>query len=137
MLLLSAADVHDRADAEALARLEERPGLREAFEAERAEARPDRRTLYFEARGGWRWVDLCDACGTELGELEDKPSLVALCEDCDAEHASLDVVLDGDAAAELDAALRDDDADADGLLGLGPGLDDRNVGTSQSLHRAG
>ncbi len=80
---MSAADVHARHDQEALARLDERPGLREVFEAERDENRPERRTLYFDAVTGWRFVDLCDMCGGDLGYLEDAPALAALCSSCE------------------------------------------------------
>lgn len=83
MVLMSAADVHARHDRDALARLDERPGLREAYEHERGEARPERRTLYFDAVTGWRFVDLCDLCGGDLGYLEEAPALAALCDRCD------------------------------------------------------
>jgi hypothetical protein len=82
MVLLSAADVLARHDDDALARLDERPGLRQAFEAELGETRPERRTLYFDAVTGWRFVDLCDLCGGDLGYLEEAPALAALCESC-------------------------------------------------------
>lgn len=86
-ILMSAADVLARHDDDALARLDERPGLREAFEAERAETRPERRTLYFDAVTGWRFVDLCDLCGGDLGLLDDPEPLAALCDGCaDLEH---------------------------------------------------
>ena len=80
---MSAADVHARQDEVALSRLDERPGLRDVFEAERHETRPERRTLYFDAVTGWRFVDLCDMCGGDLGYLEDAPALAALCGSCD------------------------------------------------------
>lgn len=80
---MSAADVHARHDEVALARLDERPGLRDVFEVERYETRPDRRTLYFDAVTGWRFVDLCDMCGGDLGYLEDAPALAALCGPCE------------------------------------------------------
>ncbi|MFC5382640.1 hypothetical protein [Aquipuribacter nitratireducens] len=115
MLLLSAADVHDRGLADALDRLADRPDLRAVFEAERAEARLDRRTLYFDAASGWRVIDLCDVCGADVGVLDDAPVLAALCEDCDAEQTALDRA---DAAGEL-AALDADDDGLDGLDGLG------------------
>ena len=83
MLLMSAADVHARHDETALAQLDDRPGLREVFETERSETRPERRTLYFDAVTGWRFVDLCDMCGGDLGYLEDAPALAALCTSCD------------------------------------------------------
>lgn len=82
MVLLSAADVHDRHDQGALARLDDRPGLRGVFEAERGETHPDRRTLYFDAVTGWRFVDLCDVCGGDLGYLQDAPDLASLCDAC-------------------------------------------------------
>ncbi|WP_380169206.1 hypothetical protein [Jannaschia sp. R86511] len=82
-LLLSAADVVARRDQDALARLDERSGLREAFEAERDETRPDRRTLYFDAVTGWRFIDLCDLCGGDIGLLDDPQPLAALCDSCD------------------------------------------------------
>lgn len=80
---MSAADVHARQDELALSRLDERPGLREVFEVERHETRPDRRTLYFDAVTGWRFVDLCDMCGGDLGYLEEAPALAALCTSCE------------------------------------------------------
>lgn len=113
MLLLSAADVDERRLDAAVARLDERPGLREVFEAERREARPERRTLYFDAATGWRFVDLCDLCGSDLGYLEDAPSLAALCEECDGEEdaawQSSPGPVPADAADELDAVLDEDD----------------------------
>ena len=80
---MSAADVHARHDEVALARLDEREGLRDAYEVERLETRPERRTLYFDAVTGCRFVDLCDMCGGDLGYLEDAPALAALCTSCD------------------------------------------------------
>jgi|GEM_PF-4416580 len=82
-LLLSAADVQTCHDEDALGRLDDRPGLREAFDAERGETRPDRRTLYFDAVTGWRFVDLCDLCGGDIGLLDDPQPLAALCDRCD------------------------------------------------------
>ena len=89
MLLMSAADVHARHDEVALAQLDDRPGLREVFEVERSETRPERRTLYFDAVTGWRFVDLCDMCGGDLGYLEDAPALAALCGSCDELEAAM------------------------------------------------
>ena len=80
---MSAADVHARHDQYALARLEERPGLRGVYDVERHETRPERRTLYFDAVTGWRFVDMCDMCGGDLGFLEDAPALAALCLSCE------------------------------------------------------
>lgn len=82
-LLHSAADVQARHDEDALALLDARPGLRGAFDAERHESRPDRRTLYFDAVTGWRFVDLCDLCGGDIGLLDDPQPLAALCDACD------------------------------------------------------
>jgi hypothetical protein len=120
MVLLSAADVLDRHDDDALARLDERPGLRQAFETERHEARPDRRTLYFDAATGWRFVDLCDLCGSDLGYLEDAPSTAALCEECHDEEEAAWRTSRGprtadtsDAPDELDAVLDEDDGYGD------------------------
>lgn len=89
MVLLSAAEVHARHDDAALARLDERPGLRRAFNAERDENRPERRTMYFDAVAGWRFVDLCDLCGGDMGFLEDSHDLAALCEACDEVESAL------------------------------------------------
>lgn len=95
-LLLSAADVLARHDDDALARLNERPGLRQAFDAEQHETRPDRRTLYFDAVTGWRFVDLCDLCGGDIGLLEDPQALAALCDPCDElERADAEVAHPG------------------------------------------
>jgi len=80
---MSAADVHARHDEVALARLDERPGLRAVYDVERHESRPERRTLYFDAVTGWRFVDMCDMCGGDLGYLEDAPALAALCLSCE------------------------------------------------------
>jgi hypothetical protein len=109
VLLLSAADVDEHRHDDALALLDERPGLREAFEAQRHEVRPDRRTLYFDAAAGWRFVDLCDLCGTDLGTLEEEPLLVALCEDCHDEQDVLERDQDRDLAQEMDLALAGDE----------------------------
>ena len=73
-----------------MAQLDDRPGLREVFEAERSETRPERRTLYFDAVTGWRFVDLCDMCSGDLGYLEDAPALAALCTSCDELEAAPD-----------------------------------------------
>lgn len=96
MVLLSAADVLARHDDDALARLDERPGLRQVFEAERDETRPERRTLYFDAVTGWRFVDLCDLCGGDLGYLEEPTTLAALCDAC----GDLDLVAGADESSD-------------------------------------
>ena len=59
------------------------PGLRQAFDVESRETRLERRTLYFDAVTGWRFVDLCDLCGGDMGYLDDPQALAALCGPCD------------------------------------------------------
>ncbi len=80
---MSAAEVLARNDVDALSRLDERPGLRQTFDAESTQMRPERRTLYFDAVTGWRFVDLCDLCGGDMGYFDDPQALAALCSPCD------------------------------------------------------
>ena len=96
MNILSAHVVHARGLSDALARLDDRSGLREAFEREVGEG-SGQTMLCFDASRGWLYADLCDRCDELVGFQDDPPTLLALCADCD--HAELGFDADAPTAA--------------------------------------
>lgn len=95
MNVLSAHAVHARNLTDALARLDDRPGLREAYEREVHEG-SGQTVLCYDAVRGWLFADLCDRCDELVGFQEAPPELLALCADCD--HAELGLESDASAA---------------------------------------
>ncbi len=91
MNILSAHAVHARGLSEALAKLDERPGLREDFDREISEGSGQTMLCYDRTRG-WLYADLCDSCDELVGFQVGAPELLALCADCD--HAELGLDLD-------------------------------------------
>ena len=96
MNVLSAHAVHARNLPDALARLDDRPGLRQAYEREVDEG-SGQTVLCYDPVRGWLFADLCDRCDELVGFQEAPPELLALCADCD--HAEQGFEADAPAAA--------------------------------------